>query len=143
MKQPLALTYPQVHLLGLPEVMGHEFSIPEILGIPEATGRFSQILVHGPNLLRGQTLRTAGSLLVLQAAEPSGLEVPNPSLNGGGVLPEHLTDLVAGEAPTDQQHAVQAMIVSCLLGAKDFVSQRKFHHLPIGNMKTFHGASLL
>jgi hypothetical protein len=125
MKQPLALTNPQVHLLGLPEVMGQELTIPEILGIPEDPGGGSQIPVHGLNLLRGQTLRTAWSLLVLQAAEPPGLKAPT------------------GVAPTDQQHAVKAMIVSRLLGAKDLVPQGDFHQLPIGNLKTFHGASLL
>jgi hypothetical protein len=35
------------------------------------------------------------------------------------------------------------MIVSGLLGAKDLVPQGDFHQLPIGNLKTFHGASLL
>jgi hypothetical protein len=35
------------------------------------------------------------------------------------------------------------MVVSRLLGAKDFVPQGDFHQFPIGNLKTFHGASPL
>jgi hypothetical protein len=98
MKQPLALTRSQNHLLGLDDVMRQKFSVPEVLSVPELVRRSSKIPIHDLQSFGSQPLRTPRSFLILQTTEPSRLKTPNPSLNGCRIMTEYLAYFVTGHA---------------------------------------------
>jgi hypothetical protein len=138
MKQPLALSYSQNHLLSLGDVVRQELPIPKILRIPELTRRFSKIPIHDFQSFGSQPLRTPWPFLVLQATETSCFETPDPPLDGRRIMTELLAYFITGHALGNKQDPVQTVIISRFFGTKDFVPQGDFHNLSIANLQTSH-----
>lgn len=143
MEDPLALTNPQGYLLSLFKVMRQKLSIPKILRIAKLSGRLAQVVIDKLQLSWCQPLRASGLLLVFQTAEPVHFKSPYPPLDGRGMMAKHLPHVVTGESLANQQYAVKAMIIAGFLRTKNFVLQRHFHHLRIGDLQSLHGKSLL
>ena len=138
MEQTLTLSGPQVHPVSLGQVMGQELSIPEVLLIAPGAGRASQVTAHCLLLGLGKPNGPTGALSLLQAGKTRSLETVNPALDGARVLPQPFGHPVAAKALTDEQDSMQAMVVTRIFGAGNFLLDRQSHDFNIGNLQPLH-----
>jgi hypothetical protein len=58
----------------------------------------------------------------------------HPPFNGGGMLAEPFSDIIAAMTLADEQHAVKSVVVTGLIGAADFLLERNSHGFDVGNL---------
>ena len=138
MEQTLTLTVPQSHTVSLRQVVGQELPVPAISAITPGAGRASQVTFHRRQLLLGEPVGPTRSFSFLQPREALALETAHPTLNGTGVLAQPVRHVVAAKAMADEQDSVQAMVVTRVLGASDFLLNRQAHDFNISHLQPAH-----
>jgi hypothetical protein len=141
-KQSLTLADSQLSSVALPQMMGQELAVPQVLFITQVARMQAQIpleLLPGPILY---ATRPTFSLCLTQAGETAFLEPMHPPLNGGGVLAEPVGHVITAMPLAHQQHAMQTVIVTGFIGATDLLLERDSHCLSIGNLQCFHAEIL-
>jgi hypothetical protein len=142
-KNSLALPYPQVHAVGLPEMMGKELPIPEILFISQIAGLPAKVPTYHIPLLCCQPSWPTGPPTIAQTSKAVPFKTANPALNSGRVLPKETPNLRATQTATDQQHSMKSMVIPSLLGSRNLLLNSNAHNGSIGYLKFSHPAALL
>jgi hypothetical protein len=128
--------------MTLPQVMGQQLAIPEVLLITQIARMQAQIpLQCRPNLV-AQSSRPTLPFPLTQAGEATLLKAMHPTLDGGGMLAEPVGDVIAAMALPHEQDAVQSVVVAGFIGATNLLLERDSHGFRILNMKCFHAQSL-
>jgi hypothetical protein len=141
-KQALALPDPKINIVGLLEMMTEELPIPEVLIISEFQGAATQIPANGLQLPFSQDGRppTAGRLL--QPCKTTVVEPPNPVLDGARTLVKELCHFITVQPAADEQQPMESMIVTGVLGSRDFLLDGDPHDLRIRDLQFAHGPLL-
>jgi hypothetical protein len=141
-KQSLTLADSQLGSVPLPQMMGQELAVPQVLFITQVARMQAQIpleLLPGPNLY---ATRPTFSLSLTQAGKTAFLEPMHPPLNGGGVLAKPVGHVIAAMPLAHQQHTMQTVIVTGFIGATDLLLERDSHGLSIADLQCFHAQTL-
>jgi hypothetical protein len=127
------LANPEVHTVALFQVMADKLSIPHILGIAKRPGRMAKVpSVH----LQGR--RLAWTIPFAKPGKPTLYKALHPILCWPTPLPKRLGHLTAGRSGKDQQHAVQSLIMSGLIGPEGFLLQGDSHNACILDFQFSH-----
>ena len=125
---------PQSHVISLRQVVRQELPVPEVLAITPVAGKAPQVTAHRRQLGLPELRGTTRSLSFLQPREAPALETVHPPLNRTGILAQPIGHLIAARAPADEQDSVQAMVVTRVLRASDFLLNGQTHDFNISNL---------
>jgi hypothetical protein len=142
-KKPLTLPHTQANSMECFQVVGQQFTVPELLRVSKLSWIAPQILIHGFPLGLAETSRASFSFAFMQPSKAKVLETLHPTPNSARVLPENISNVIAIEAVSYQQHTMQPMIVAGFLGSQDFLLDRNPHDLFIGDLQFAHVRALL
>jgi hypothetical protein len=142
-KDALALAHPKRHPIVSPQVLGKQFAIPQVRGMAEFPGGAPHIPPERRPLLGVKRGGTARSLPLAQPIQAMLLEPLDPALHRTRILSKRLGHLLAALTASNQQQAVQPVVVTRLVGADNFLLDGDTHYLGIGNFQFSHnGVSL-
>ena len=141
-KKPLALPDSEMDSFFLPKMMAEEFSIPDVLVIAKSTRRTTQVFSKRFERRVIEDARTPGAQALLKSCEPALLEAANPVLDRARTVPQHLTDFVAVESVTDEQNAVETVVVARFFRPHDLLLNRDLVDVSMLDFQSAHGTLL-
>jgi hypothetical protein len=125
------------------QVMGEDFPVPEILRVSKLPWVSPQITVDGFPLGLAKMSRPALPFAFMQSSEAAFLKTLHPAFNSTRVLPENIGDVITVKAVTNQEDAMQRVIVAGLFRAQDFLLHCNPHDLRIRDLQFTHARALL
>ena len=124
-KEPLALAHTHLHGMAFPQTNAEGWPIPEIGVYLGGRRRLAHQTAHFRQLLGGKPGGPSGMVAFGQAGQAFPVEAPDPIDQGAGRVPKQSGDLLATQPGSDEQHAVQPVIVAGILMAVDFLLQQR------------------
>ena len=137
-EQSLTLAHPQLHPEASPDKGRQRLPVPQVGGKPRLLRHRSQGLVDLPDLLVGESRRSARPLSLDKPKEALFLEPPNPVFHGSGSIAQQPGDLRAGHPLGHQENAVEPVIVARIPRPAYLVLQPQHNHRRVGNREWFH-----
>src|SRR5210317_338511 len=122
--------------------MTEKLSVPKILAITELKRRTAKIFANGLKQGFAQHWRASRTWHLLESCKTALLKTTHPILNRASTATEELCHLGTTEAAADQKNAMQAVVISRLLGSQNFILYCKSNDLCIFNVKLAHGSLL-
>src|SRR5690606_21761555 len=139
-EKTLTLTHAQLHVVLDGQMVGKQFPVPKILFVSKIARQLPKVFIDLTMDSFVNCGRTPLSLLILQTGKTALLETLNPVLNGARTVSQEVRYFVTRLACTDQQHAMQAVVVARFFGSDDFLLKSHFHDLGILDLKFAHGS---
>lgn len=140
-EQSLTLTHAQGDSEAFPDKGRQGLPVPQVGGKPRLLRRLAQGAVDLPDLLVGESRRSARPLSLDKPREALFLEPPNLVFHGSGSVAQKPGDLRAGHPLGHQENAVEAVIVARIPRSADLVLQPQHNHRRVGNREWFHATS--
>ena len=122
-EQPLALAHTHLHTVAFPHTSGETFSIPKVGLHLRSHRRLSNQAAHFLQLLGRQTGGTSGMVALGETGQALQVKAPHPIDDGAWRVSEESSDLLAAQTGSDEQDAVQSVIISGVLMTIDFLLQ--------------------
>jgi hypothetical protein len=142
MEKPLALPDSETDPFFLLKMMADEFSIPEVLGVAQCTWRATQVFSKSPKDLLIQDARTTGAQALFEPCEAAFLETAHPVLDRARAVSQHVGNLIAAESVTDEQNAVEPVVVARLFRAHDLLLNGNLVDVSMFDFQSLHGTLL-
>jgi hypothetical protein len=142
-EQPLTLPYTKLNIMEFIQMMCKQSAIPEVLFVPKFPWVPPQIAVNGLPLRIAETPRTTFPFSFSEARKAALFETLNPAFHSAWVLPENITNLIAGEPLSYQQDPVQSVVIAGFFGSQNFLLHRNAHNFGIGDLQFTHARALL
>jgi hypothetical protein len=142
-EQALTLPHTQVNIMKLFQVMGEDFSVPEILRVSKLPWVSPQITIDGFPLGIAKTSRPALPFAFMQSSETAVLKTLHPAFNSTRILPEDIGYVITVKPVSNQEDAMQPVIVAGFLRAQDFLLHCNPHDLRIRDLQFTHARALL
>ena len=137
-KQPLALAHAQLDPVTLPQVLGQELAVPQVIRVPELARRAAKLARHALPLASIEQAWPARPLALAQALKALRLKTLYPALHGARVLIKQRRHRPTTLALSHQQQSVQPVVVARLLRARDLLANCHLHHLGVPNLELAH-----
>jgi hypothetical protein len=142
-EKPLTLPHAQANVMKCLQVMGKEFSIPEVLRVSKLPWISPQVAINSFPLGFAETPRSALSFAFMQPGKAAIFKTLHPAFDSPRVLPENIGNIIAVEAVSNQEDAMQPMIVARFRGSQDFLLHGNPHDLFIRDLQFTHARALL
>lgn len=137
-EKALALPDSQRHSPLIGDKPGQLPAIPRITAEAEIGWFHPQSTTNLFQLLIAKSSRPARFFPIRQSGEAFLFEPVNPIRNSPGRISQEHGNLCATQPPRNQQHTVQPMVVTRLIGSANLIPQGQNDFLGFGDMDSFH-----
>ena len=139
----MTLPHAQINVMKCFQVVGKEFPVPEALRVSKLPWTSPQCPIDGFPLGLTETSRTALPFSFMQSGKPAFFKALNPAFDRAGVLSQNTGNVITAQAVSNQEDAMQPVIIAGFLGSQDFLLHRNPHDLFIRDLQFTHGRALL
>ncbi len=122
-EQPLALAHTHLHAVALPHTCGKTFSIPKVGVHLRSQRRLSNQAAHFLQLLSRESGRTPGMVALGETGQALQVKASHPIDHGAWGVSKESGNPLATQTGSDEQDAVQSVIIASVLMTIDFLLQ--------------------
>ncbi len=124
-EETLALAHTHLHLIAFPQTNPERFPVPEIGVYLGVRWWLAHQAAHFLQLFGRKSGGPSGVIALSQTGEALAVEPASPLDQRARRIPKQCGHLFAAHSGSDEQHAVQSMIVTSILMAVDFLLQQR------------------
>lgn len=139
-EQSLTLSHPEIGPENLVEPGRERLAVPHVApkaGLPRGVPQHS---LDPSQVLPGQPPRAPRTRPFGQAGQAARFKSVDPVLDGARRVTQQSRNVGTAHTVSDQEHAVQPMIVPRLLGATDLILETENDRRGVGNREGFHSS---